>query len=376
MEYEVRCVKDRHGMKDFLRLPYAVYRNNPHWVPPIEAEVRRVLNPDRNPYFIKATLDLMVCYRSGAAVARMCLVINEEFCRVHGERTAFFGFFESVDDPVAVRALFGRADEICATRDIGILEGPFNPHHYAELGMLADCYDEDQAFFETYNPPYYHALLKSSDSVPCVTLSTGRNPDLSVFLHSSKGSGMTAGGTGPYSTRKFSLRDMDRDLEAVREVFNDAFAENWHFLPTTADEQRFSAKYLRAVTEPDLITIVEHHGNPVGVLMCALDVNPLLRRMHGRMGVLGGLRFLRDRKRIRTLVVYAVGIRRDYQRTRVFAILLDSMRDMARRYDTLTCTWMSPSNPLAIAASQRMGLREHKHFLIYRRPCAGKSAVS
>lgn len=371
MEYEVRSVRDRRGMRDFLRLPYVVYRDNAHWVPPIESEVRRVLDPARNPYFRNATLDLLVCYRAGVGVARMSLVINDEHCRVFAEQTAFFGFFEAEDDPVAVRALFSRAEEICASRHIRILEGPFNPHHYAELGMLADRYDEDQAFFQTYNPPYYHALLRSIGCVPRVTLTTGRNPSVQSFLASTANSGVSVGNLSPYSVRNFSLRKMERDLEVVRGVFNDAFEGNWHFLPTTTAEQKFSAKYLKVVTDPGLVAIVEHHGNPVGVLMCALDVNPILRGMRGRPGPFGYLRFLRERKRIRTLVVYAVGIKKDYQRTRVFAMLLDSMRAMARRYDVLECTWMSPSNALALAAAKRMGMREHKHFLMYAKNCTG-----
>jgi hypothetical protein len=369
MEYDVRSIRDRRGMRDFLSLPHAVYHNDPHWVPPIESEVRRILDPVRNPYFRNATLDLLLCYRSGAAVARLCLVISDDHCRLFGTRTGFFGFFEAVDDPVAVRMLFRRAEEICSARNIGSLEGPFNPHHYAELGMLADHYDEDQAFFQTYNPPYYHALLKGAGCIPATELFTARNPDVQSFLAHSRGATVSSGSLSPYRLRNFSLRSMERDLEAVREVFNDAFAGNWHFLPTTSDEQKFSAKYLKLITDPGLVTIVEHQGVPVGVLMCALDVNPLLRRMGGRTGPLRMLRYLRDRKRIRTLVVYAVGIRKQYQRTRVFAMLLESMREMARHFDVLECTWMSPSNPLSVAAAERMGMREHKHFLIYTRHC-------
>jgi len=121
------------------------------------------------------------------------------------------------------------------------------------------------------------------------------------------------------------------------------------------------------ITEPGLVTIVEHRGESVGVLLCVLDVNPALRRMEGSAGPVKYIRFLRDRKRIRTLVVYAVGIRKAYQGTRVFTLLLGSMRRMAERFDTLTCTWMHPANFLSVAAAQRIGLEEHKHLLIYRK---------
>jgi hypothetical protein len=160
---------------------------------------------------------------------------------------------------------------------------------------------------------------------------------------------------------------MDHDLERVRRVFNDAFASNWHFLPATAEEHRFAAKYLRVITEPELVTIVEHKGEPVGVLMCVLDINPLLRRMNGKAGPLKYLRFLDGKKRIRTLVVYAVGIRKAYKGTRVFTLLLESMRRMAESFDVMTCTWMHPDNPVSVATASRVGLIPHKHLQMYRK---------
>ena len=121
------------------------------------------------------------------------------------------------------------------------------------------------------------------------------------------------------------------------------------------------------VTDPSLVAIAEHRGKPVGALMCVLDVNPLLRRFRGKASLPAYLRFVHDRKNVKTLIVYAVGIRKAYQRTRAFVLLSDALRQMAKRFDVLETTWMSSSNALAIAAARRMGMVEHKHFRMYRK---------
>ena len=367
MDYEIKAVDDRRTMREFLGLPFRVYRDNPHWVPPLRAEVRRTLDTSKNPYFADATLDMYVCSCDGLPVARAALVVNREHCRKFNTRTGFFGFFESLDDQDCVNRLFAAIERRCRDLHVDTLEGPFNPNHYSELGLLADHYDEDQAFFEPYNPEYYHRLLSGAGFSKGETLFTGRNGDIRGYLRSRYGPPEETPPCGDYVVRSFNLSRLEEDLEEVRDVFNDAFSSNWHFLPAARQEHLFAAKYLRVITEPELVTIVEHRGRPVGVLMCVLDVNPLLRRMNGRVGPLKYIRFLRGKKRVRTLVLYAGGIRKSYQRTRVFTLLLESMRRMADAFDVLTCTWMHPGNKLSVATASRVGLVPHKHLQIYRK---------
>ena len=367
MEYQVKTIVDRRGMKDFLGLPLRVYSGNSHRVPPITAECRRTLDPSRNPYFDDATLELFICSCDGLPVSRVALVISREPCRRFNVRTGFFGFFEAFDDQESVSRLFGAVERRCRERRLETLEGPFNPNHYSELGLLADRYDEDQGFFEPYNPEYYHRLLAGAGFEKAECLFTGRNNDVRGYLRRRYGPPPAIPSAGEYVVRSFDLARMDQDLERVRQVFNDAFSSNWHFLPATAEEHRFAAKYLKVITEPELVTIVEHKGEPVGVLMCVLDINPLLRRMNGKTGPLKYLRFLGGKKRIRTLVVYAVGIRKAYKGTRVFTLLLESMRRMADSFDVMTCTWMHPDNPVSVATASRVGLVPHKHLQMYRK---------
>jgi len=353
-------------MNDFLRLPWRIYDSDPHWVPPILTEVKRTLDPHRNPFFADASLQLFVCYENDVAVARTTLVIKQSHQERSGVKTGFFGFFEAMDDVRAVQFLFAEVQKQCEASSVGQLEGPFNPTHYSELGVLVEGFNSSPSFFQTYNPEYYPRLLEAIGFIRVESLFSGRNEHVQMALQRWREKNVLPGIMNGYCVRHPNARRLHEELEVMREVFNDSFSSNSHFLPVSKEEYRFSSRYLSLVTDPELIYIIEHHGKPVAVLMCVLDVNPLLRRMNGKVGPFKYIRFCRERKKIRTLIVYAVGIKKSYQKTRILFLLYDAMYSMARRFDCIECTWISERNVLSARAATRLGMKVHKRFAMYR----------
>jgi len=365
MLYSVAPVSDKKRLEEFLGLPFTVYRGDPLWVPPVVGEVRRTLDPERNPYFDNATLRLFVCYRWGVPLARTAIVINRAHQRAFGVRSAFFGFFESANDDDAARHLFAEAAAYCRARGVEVLEGPFNPHHYAELGLQIDSFGTAPSFFQPYNPPYYNELLEKAGFRISTRLLTMKNDDIGNDLRHRFGALAAAPSRNGYSIRSFSLEDRAGDLERIREVNNDAFAENWHFLPLSRGEYAFSAKHLGLVTRPDLIKIVEHRGLPVAVLHCVLDVNPLLRRWKGAAGPVKLIKYLRGRRAVKTLILFTVGVRKDYRHSGVIHLLLAEFCRMAQAFERAETTWMPADNEPVLKAAEGLGMRPDKRFAIY-----------
>ena len=365
MSYSVAPVLDKKGLDEFLRLPFAIYRRDQLWVPPVIGEVRRMLDPERNPYFANATLRLFVAHRSGTPVARTAVIINNAHQRAFGVRSAFFGFFESSNDDAAVRRLFGEAEAYGRARGVEVLEGPFNPHHYSEIGLQMDGFGTAPSFFQPYNPPYYNELLEKAGFRISARFQTMKIDDIGKDLDRRLGAPIAGPGRDGYTIRSFSLKDRAGDLERIREVNNDAFAGNWHFLPLSPEEYAFSAKHMGLVTRPDLIKIVEHRGRPAAVLHCVLDVNPLLRRWKGVPGPLKLMRFVRGRRAVKTIILFTVGIKKEYRQTLLSRLLIAEFCRMAQAFDRAETTWMSPENRPALKAAEGLGMRPDKHFGIY-----------
>jgi len=367
MSYTVASVTNPRGLRDFLMLPFDIYRRDPNWVAPVISEMRRTLDPTMNPYFAAASIELFVCYKNENPASRLAVVINRNHEKKFGVRTAFFGFFETRSDLGAARALFGAAEEYGRNQGARIIEGPFNPNHYSELGLELDGFGTPPSFFQAYNPSYYRDFLELSGYTLCYRFQTMRNDDIRRTILRRFGGQPGLAAADGYSVRSLDETDLARELERIREVNNEAFAGNWHFLPLTREEYVFSAKYMSLVTRPELVKIVEHNGEPVAVLHCVLDVNPLLRRLKGRVGPLKYLRFRRDWRRIRTLIVYTVAIKPAHQHSCVYHLLQQSFCRMARGFDVLEATWVSPDNIPALRAAESMELRPDKHFGIFEK---------
>ncbi len=357
-------VRTARDWRDFLALPAVVYEQDPHHVPEVGREVRRTLDPRRNPYFRHAGLTLFLTRRGGRPCARTALVTDR---RRLGEGRAFFGFFEALDDVDAVRDLFAVAQAQAAREGFSVLEGPYDPNSYSELGVQVDHFERSPTFFQPHNPPHLPRLLESVGFETAKRLHTLRNPHVARTIRERYGEPRPPRSRNGLTVRTFDPRGRGADLERVREVFEDAFAGNWRHLPVSAEEYRFSARYLGWVTRPDLLAIVEHGREPVGVLQCALDVNPALRRLGGRASPLRLLRFLRDRRRIRDLLIFAVGVKQAWQKTRVFPLLFEAMRWMARDARALETTWISPENHGVRTAAERLDLVPDREFAVYAR---------
>jgi ribosomal protein S18 acetylase RimI-like enzyme len=368
MSYYVRTISDNAGWKDFLSLPYRIYKDDPNWIPQINPEVKRVLNPAKNPYFKNASLRMYVCYSDNVPVSRSIMVINRQHWAKWNKKSAFFGYFESYNDHEAVKCLFLKIEEECRSLGAEFLEGPFNPNHYSEMGIQLDNFNIDPIFFETHNPPYYSYLLNETGFSEIFRIHTRINRNIHETLSKSMDK-IDPGDIGKDITiRKFNIRKMNRDLEILREINNEAFENNPFFLPLTMDEYRFSSRFLFLVTTPGLILFAEYKGKPVGAIQYVINFNRLVKPLKGRIMPwhLPGL--LLKRNKVKELVIYSVGIKKAFRHTRISAMLIKSGIKIFQKYSTVSTTWIYDDNRSIVHIAELFDMKPHKYFGIYSKP--------
>lgn len=372
MTYEVHKISTPTGWRDFLELPHRIYRNDPRWVAPLHTEIRKALDGRSNPYYLRAEAQPFVCYRDGMPVARTAVIINYRHWERWKEPTAFFGFFEAENDPEAVAALFDMAATFARDRGATTIEGPFNPNHYSELGLLVENFAEAPRFFETYNPEYYPPLLETAGFRPVKRLHARINHYTDDYVNR-RYQNTNFERPSEFTIRPFRLRQMKAELERIREINNDAFSENWHFLPLSRDEYIHASQYLFFVTFPKLVFIVEKGEEPVGVLQCMLNINQILQPLRGRLKPWHYPGLLLKRQRIQEIVIYAIGIKKEYQHSFVIKLMLDRMIRVVQKYPVVSTTWMTEDNLPAIQASRLLGLEPYKWFAIYGKELVANS---
>jgi hypothetical protein len=254
----------------FIRFPFELYRDDPHWVPPLLLERRAFLDPRKNPVFEYADVQPFVARRGG---------------RVAG-------------------VLLDAAAAWLSARGLSAMRGPVNLTTNDVLGLLVDGFDDDPAVMMPFNPRYYPrqferlGLRKAKDLVACEITADGcegRLDDLVEKLLS----------RGRCTTRPVDLKHFREELEFVRRCYNEAWKDNWGFVPWTDRELAFVAKELKPLVDPRLTFVGEIDGEPAGISISIPDVTEALKLTGGRLFPTGLLRILwtlkvRGCRRVRT----------------------------------------------------------------------------
>jgi len=364
MSFLVRTIRNGTGMDDFLSLPHEIYKNDPNWIPPQRTEMLRVLDPYRNPYFDHASLKIYVCYSGKMPVSRAVMVFNHLYWKKWNRRSVFFGFFESFNNPEAVILMFERIRKDCRSLGAEYLEGPFNPNHYSELGILTDDFNSAPVFFETYNPPYYIDLLKASGFNTINEFHTRINRNIKATIDKNFRSNEQSNHTGNINIRKFNIFRYRRDLEILRDINNDAFENNVYFLPLSNKEYRFLARFLFLITAPSLILFAEYDNKPVGAVQFVINFNSIVKSIKRKINVWDLPFLMWKRGQIKELIIFSAGVKKEFRNKRIMTAMFRYSLAILRKYSTLCCTWVSDEK-LAINLDKLLEMRPLRHYAIF-----------
>jgi len=367
----VQPVADRRRRREFLRLPWKLYRDDPYWVPPLRFEQRELVGYRPHPFYERNKVQTFLAYRDGEAVGRIAAILNEEHIERHGERRGFFGFFECVDDGEAAAALFEAVAEWMADRDIHHLRGPMNPGLNYVIGTLVDGFESSPTFMMAYNPPYYGRLIESC----------GFRKAQDVFAYWAKRDLLAAstamhGRVAEQIGERYIIRvrpmDTSRfqeEVEAFLSIYNQSMARHWSFVPRSQREVPHMACGLRRRRLPELAMAAEIDGKLVGAVLCLPDYNPRIRQIDGRLLPFGFLRLLWNKRAIKKVRLLAANVLPEYQLLGVGLVLLRALvpAGLACGIEEVEYSWVAESNLLSRGSLEKGGAKRIKTYRVYDR---------
>ena len=323
-EITVSAVRDDAALGEFLRLPWHIYQGDPHWVPPILSEQRRFLDPKHGAFFEIGEAQYFLAIRDGRPVGRISSHINRLHDTYHGPETGFFGFFECVPDRGVAAALFEAAAAWLRERGKTRLVGPLNFCIYDEMGLLVEGFDSMPAIFQTHNPPYYQDLLTSLGFVQAMDWHaykiTNRKVDLEAMQRRyddiMRGQDIEVVTCNP--------KEVDRRADEVFRLFNTAWEPNWGHVPLTRRQFDDMLKMVKPCLRHEMAHVLLDHDRVAAFAITLPDLNPLIRKLNGRLTLWGKLRLLywakyRPVRKVRALVV---GVSQPYQRRRLHLAMI------------------------------------------------------
>lgn len=324
-------------------------------------------------------MQLFVAKRGSSDVGRIAAVVDRAHNEFHGERVAFFGFFESADDAEAARLLFDAAAQWGRERKMEVLRGPANPSLNDEAGLLVDGFGSPPVFMMTYNPPSYPALLegagfRKAKDLLAYWFDVGPEPQARLDRMSER----VRKNEPDVVIRKVTKKSLEADLPKVREVYNSAWEKNWGFVPMTPDEMDFMAGRLKPLLDEDFVFLAERRRKdgteePVAFLMAMPDYNVAIAAAKGRLLPFGWLKFLLAQRRVKTLRVVTLGIKSEYRMRGLNAVMFASglRAALARGLTGVEVSWLLEDNELVIRSVKLFGGRLYKTYRIYERAIPG-----
>jgi hypothetical protein len=287
--YQITAITDKAHLNDFIRVPHNVYTDDPNWIPPLDFERKEALSA-KHPFNLHAEWQGWVAYENDRPVGRITAQIDRLYLERHEPHTGFFGMIEGVDDPALFAALTETAESWLRDKGMTRILGPFNLNVNQEVGLLVEGFETPPYFLMGHARPYYSSHLEAcgyqgcQDMLAYLTPSDYEKPKL--FHRQLK-----------RTLREITVRPLDRknkkaELAALREIFNDAWSENWSYVPFTEEEFDAVGSELMLIVPEDFVMMAEHNGEPVGFIVLMPNLNEAIRDLGGKLLPFGWLKLL------------------------------------------------------------------------------------
>ncbi len=369
----VEAAEDKHALKDFITFPGTLYTNDPSWIEPLHVERQEHLS-SKNPAFGHVTWKAWLARRNGVIVGRILAQTDTLHRELHGADTGHFGMLDAVDDPEVFAALIATAEQWLKSQGAKRITGPFTLNINQESGLLVEGFDTPPSSFMNHNHAYYENHVLSSNYEPAMDLIAYwmRTQELNFPAPLQK---MMARERSTIRIRQVEKSKFDAEMQILRQIFNDAWANNWGFVPFTEHEFAELGKQLKFLVPSDLIYIAEINGEPAAFIVAMPNIHEAIAPLKGRLLPFGWLRLIWKLKvsGTRTARVPLMGVRQQYQFSRqgpVLALLLiEALKApfVRRKIDALEMSWILETNAGMRGILERIGAKAYKRYRLYEK---------
>src|SRR5437763_2591947 len=365
-------VRSRSERDEFIKFPWRIYKNDPAWLPPLIIERRSFLDRNKHPFYEHGDAALFLAKRDDQIVARIMASDDPNYNALHNSNVGCFGLFESIDDVDVARALFESAADWLRRRDRTEIMGPIDYSTNYVCGLLIDGFEYPPTLLTAHNPPYYARLIeacgfeKEKDWYAWWFVPT--TPSLERLRPIAKARARKR----LVKIRPIDLRHLTDDSRRLSAVFNEAWKNNWGFVPFTEAEAEHMAKEMRPVIDPRMTLIAEVDNAPVAFVICVPDINVALKRVDGRLtrfGLpIGLIKLLWYRRKIRQARFVALGVLEKYRRAGIAEMLvLQVMEEGARLGYAGELSMTLEDNVMINRFLEALNASKYKTYRIYRR---------
>lgn len=369
-------VETRSDRRQFVDLAWTLFASDPMWRPPLKSEVHALIGGAKsNPWFLHGKAAFFLARRDGEAVGR----ISAQVCQLVQERRpglGQWGFFDCIDDPEVAAALIAAAEGWLRDQGMTRAQGPISLSIWDEPGLLVSGFETPPRVMMGHHLPWMerHVLAAGYEGVK--DLHAWTLPVENGFPEAVNRIVALGERNSKIRIREVDLKQFDREAKIILDILNQAWGQNWGFVPLTDAEVAFVGKKLKPIVYPHLVRIAEYEGEPVAFMITLPDINELTRDLDGRLFPFGWAKLLWRLRRPQTewFRVPLMGVLPKLQGTRAASLIAFMMIEYIRRDAVLRngarfaeIGWILDDNGPMISIADAIESHVEKTYRIYER---------
>lgn len=372
MSIQIRPVNTSQTLAEFVRIPFRVHEAHPLWVPSLLKQDMRLLSVGKHPFWQTADRELFIAYEGDRPIGRIAAIIDRKYNDYSGDACGGFGFFECENNQSVAFALLDSARRWLADSGMKFMRGPFNPSMNYTCGVLVQGFEKPPALMMPWNPKWYPiffenwGLRKEQDLFAYVI--DAKNMALSEHLEAEA---KRLKQSGRFTYRATSRKTLANDIAVMIDLYQHAWARNWGFSPLSAAEAAEHVQELKGILDPEFFVLFFDGERPVAGMVALPDMNPLLARLKGKLGLSAPFHYWRSRKEIASgMRIMLFGILPEYRMQGLPLLLLDYMLEHARKKAGLKWvegSWILEDNFAMNELMEDFSAQLAKRYRIYRR---------
>ena len=363
-------VEGRRGLRQFIRLPWSIYQDDPAWVPPLLMERRQHLS-SRNPFFEHAKCKFWLAYRGATPVGRISAQVDQLHLQRYGDSTGFFGLVEAEDKAETFQILMDAAETWLRDQGMGRVLGPFNLSINQECGLLVEGFETPPAVMMGHARPYYSARVEENGYRRAKDLLAYRIDTDFELTRAMRA--LIKRAERRVSIRSLRKERFSEELDILQDIFEDAWSENWGFVPFTKAEFKHLGQNLKHLVHTEYVQIAEVEGTPDAMIIGIPNVNEVIKDLNGRLLPLGWFKlFWRLRMtRPNTARVPLMGVRKRHHNSLLGAALaimvVERVRRLGIKYGAkeVELSWILDDNKGMRNILESLGGVVYKRYRIY-----------
>ncbi len=377
MDIIIKPVITPKDLRQFVTLPWSIYKGDPNWVPPLINDMLARLDPQKNPFWKTAERELWLVWMGNRPVGRIAAILDRARNNLLKQPTGEFGFFECIDDAAVAELLLETAADWLLQHGMTLMRGPYNPSPSDEIGILVDGFDTRPALMEAHSPRYYPVFFDNNGFTKYVdtVARLARRPVDKLKLEDVMPEKVMrvleiVRKRSDITIRKIDMKKWDSEIRLACKLYNTALAPLPDFTPFPEEEFLAQGEALKPIFDADMALVAEVNGKPVGYCLALPDINEAFLHVNGRLDLVGMLKlwwFTRKMKRASFKILMMLP---EFQNRGIEALLIMQCAQAIwdKGYTELDMSLTGEENEKSFRFQDHLGMQIYRRYRIYEKP--------